>query len=78
VGWINTLTKLIQNLKLASPKLDPNKPWIPAENKILIKFKQALGDDWNNKNKTYKLIFYVVVRREEDNKIIQVWYKANF
>jgi hypothetical protein len=77
MGWINQLTKLIQNLKLASPNLDPNNSWIPAKNKVFIKFKQALSYNWNNKNKTYKLIFYAIMKREEDNKIIQVWYKAN-
>jgi hypothetical protein len=61
---------------LVSLDPDPNKAWILAENKILIKLIQALGYSWNNKNKTHKLISYVVMRREKEKKTIQVWYKA--
>jgi len=57
---------------LVSPNPDPNKSWILAEYKVLIKPKQALDNNLNNKNKTYKLISYVVMRREEENQTIQV------
>jgi hypothetical protein len=57
---------------LVSPNPDPNKSWILAEYKVLIKPKQALDNNLNNKNKSYKLIFYVVMRREEENQTIQV------
>ena len=61
---------------LVSLNPNPNMPWILVENKVLIRSKQALDYNWNNKNKTHKLILYAVVRREEENQIIQVWYKA--
>ena len=35
--------KLTQNPKLESSWLNSNKPWILAENKVLIKPKQVLG-----------------------------------
>jgi hypothetical protein len=50
--------------------------------KILVKPEQALGYSWNNKNKTHKLISYVVVRREEkrreEKKIKQYKYDIRF
>ena len=58
------LQKLTQ-LLLVSPNFYSNKFWILDKNKVLIKFKQAFSYSWNNKNKTYKLIPYAVVRREE-------------
>jgi len=43
VGWIDPLRKTNQKPLLVSLNLNPNKPWILAENKVLIKPKQALG-----------------------------------
>jgi hypothetical protein len=68
VGWIDPLTKTDPKSLLVSPNPNPNKPWILAEKKIIIKLKQALSYSWDNKNKTYKLILYTAVRREEENK----------
>jgi hypothetical protein len=65
VGWIDPFTKTNPKLLIASPNFYSNKFWILDKNKVLIKFKQALSYSWNNKNKTYKLIPYVVVRIEE-------------
>jgi hypothetical protein len=43
MGWIDPLTKTNQKPLIVSPNPNPNKLWILAENKVLIKLKQALG-----------------------------------
>jgi hypothetical protein len=53
---------------LVSLNPNPYKPWILAKNKVLIRPKQVLGHSWNNKNKTHKLIPYVVVRWKEEEE----------
>jgi hypothetical protein len=35
-----------------------------------------MGYSWDNKINTHKLIPYAIVRREEENKTIKVWYKT--
>jgi len=65
---IDSLTIIDSKPLLVSSNPNLNKPLILVGKKILVKPEQALGYSWNNKNKTHKLISYVVVRREEKRR----------
>jgi hypothetical protein len=43
MGWIDPLIRIDPKPLLVNQNLDPNKPWILAKNKVLIKPKQALS-----------------------------------
>jgi len=51
VGWIDPLTKTNSKPLLVSPNSDPNKPWILAVNKVLIKLVDATYNRKKNKIK---------------------------
>jgi hypothetical protein len=49
VGWIDPLTKTDPKPLLVKPNPDPNKPWILAKSKVLIKLKHRNNNE-NNKS----------------------------
>jgi hypothetical protein len=70
VGWIDFFTKTSLKPLLVSSNPNPNKRWILAQNKVLIKSKQASDVADKIKIKPISLSFVLPLRKEEEKKIL--------
>jgi hypothetical protein len=70
VGWIDFFTKTGLKPLLVYSNPNPNKPWILAQNKVLIKSKQALIVADKIKIKLISLSSVLLLRKEEEKKIL--------
>jgi len=73
---VDPLVKLTPKLILINPNFNPNKFWILIKNKILITSNKPYVCNWYKRNKIHKSDSYAAMIREEEKKILQVWYKA--